>query len=212
MTSVRLLRDGFDYTEIQLDQLTPATVATLYQVSLWPIPSGFHIDLLIIAFCLLLSLVYIQLDITTVWLKEECGPKAFFPNPDCSDFSFTSEVGVSINSFLVKGMSACAVSGPSQSSAVTPSNTPAVTYKPLFTTKRSGCPSVNVKIVPAHFMKLTNGKPEFTKIGQTFVDVTETNANVYFITDVIQRKWGREYVLVTADGLKIEDASGTQGT
>lgn len=202
MTSVRLLRDGFDYTEIQLDQLTPATVATLYQVSLWPIPSGFHIR----------SLVYIQLDITTVWLKEECGPKAFFPNPDCSDFSFTSEVGVSINSFLVKGMSACAVSGPSQSSVVTPSNTPAVTYKPLFTTKRSGCPSVNVKIVQAHFTKLANGKPEFTKIGQTFVDVTETNTNVYFITDVIQRKWGREYVLVTADALKIEDSSGTQGT
>ena len=32
-----------------------------------------------------------------------------------------------------------------------------------------------------------------------------------YITSVVQRRCGSDYVLVTADGLVIEDSSGTQG-
>ena len=70
--------------------------------------------------------------------------------------------------------------------------------------------TVNVKVVKAT-MKTGGGKAEFTPQTQTFVDVTESTANVNYITSAVQRKWGSQYVLVTSDGLQIEDGSGTQG-
>ena len=51
----------------------------------------------------------------------------------------------------------------------------------------------------------------FDKVGQAFIDVTESTANVLYITSVVQRKWGKGYKLVTGDGLTIDDSSGTQG-
>ena len=56
-----------------------------------------------------------------------------------------------------------------------------------------------------------NGKAEFSGENQTFISISEANANVHFIQNVVQQKWGRSYVLVTSDGLPIEDSSGTQG-
>ena len=41
--------------------------------------------------------------------------------------------------------------------------------------------------------------------------LTEATANIYYITGMIQNKWGKDFVLVTGDGLKIEDSSGIQG-
>ena len=59
--------------------------------------------------------------------------------------------------------------------------------------------------------RLASGKVEFAHIGQTFMDVTESSANVHYIGNAIQRKWGNDYILVTGDGLQIEDSCGTQG-
>ena len=59
--------------------------------------------------------------------------------------------------------------------------------------------------------RLANGKCEFANHGQTFVDVTESTSNVNYIRNAVQKRWGEEYTLVTADGLEIEDSSGTQG-
>ena len=58
---------------------------------------------------------------------------------------------------------------------------------------------------------LPNGKPEFNNLSQLFVDITEATANVKYILSVVQKKWGSEYSIVTADGLHLEDCSGTQG-
>ena len=71
--------------------------------------------------------------------------------------------------------------------------------------------STNVKIVQASMKRLPNGKMEFMAQNQTFVDVTEVTANLHYVSSAIQRKWGPEYVLVTSDGLKLDDSSGTQG-
>ena len=60
-------------------------------------------------------------------------------------------------------------------------------------------------------MKTGGGKAEVTPQTQTFVDVTESTAHVNYIASAVQRKWGSQYVLVTSDGLQIEDGSGTQG-
>ena len=148
------------------------------------------------------------MDVNTVWLKEDCGPNAFFPGPDNSDFQFTADVGESITSFIVKGISS-EYHGPSTSSHVVTSNPAAPAHKSLFSPKK--VPSANVKVVQANFYRSSNGKPEFDKSGQTFVDVSDATANVFYINGVIQSKWGKEYVVVTGDGLKIEDSSGTQG-
>ena len=60
--------------------------------------------------------------------------------------------------------------------------------------------------------RLPGGKCEFTHTGQTFINVTQRiTANVNYIQSIVQRRWGSGYILVTADGLEIEDISGTQG-
>ena len=56
--------------------------------------------------------------------------------------------------------------------------------------------------------RLPGGKCEFTHTGQTFINITENTANV---NNIVQRRWGPGYILVTADGLEIEDISGTHG-
>lgn len=71
--------------------------------------------------------------------------------------------------------------------------------------------SSNVKIVQASMKHLASGKIEFIPQNQTFVDVTETTANLHYVSSAVQRKWGPEYTLVTSDGLKVDDSSGTQG-
>ena len=141
-------------------------------------------------------------------------PKGFFfPNFDNTNFHLTNDVGVSIFSFIVNGIPTTQqinTPGPSSSRpgiAVSPSVT---TYKPIFPAAQKSH-SVNVKIVQANVTKQANGKLEFLKLGQAFIDVNEATANIYYISAVVQKKWGNEYILVTGDGLKIEDSSGTQG-
>ena len=71
--------------------------------------------------------------------------------------------------------------------------------------------SCSVKIVQASSRRLPNGKMEFSAHNQLYIDVIEATANLNYITLAVQRQWGPEYVIVTADGLKLEDSSGTQG-
>ena len=63
----------------------------------------------------------------------------------------------------------------------------------------------NVKVVQAKFKRLPDGRPDFTKLSQTFVEVNETTVNVTYLLSVINEKWGAECVLVTADRLQIND-------
>ena len=135
-----------------------------------------------------------------MWLKDEYGTKAFFPNPNNTSFVLTSDVGILITSFEVKGVPTSHVNtsspGPS-ADVVTRNSIVPTSYKPVLASKRPA--SANVKLVRAHLSRAYNGKPEFIKLGQAFVDVTDATANVYYITRVIQKKWGEEYVLMTGD-------------
>ena len=38
----------------------------------------------------------------------------------------------------------------------------------------------------------------------------ETTVNVHYIRSAMQKRWGSDHVIVTADGLEIDDCSGTQ--
>ena len=145
-------------------------------------------------------------------MQEEFGPKAFLPDSSGNSFRFSSDVGDTILSFVVKASPATKAS-PLVLSAVETSSSDIrwqPSQRPTFSSKKSG--SVSVKIVKASFnSKCSGGKREFEKLGQTFVSVTEATANVMYVSSVIRQKWGEEYVLVTSDGLQVEDSSGTQG-
>ena len=143
-----------------------------------------------------------QLDPATVWLREEYGTRAFFPDSDNATFSIPPDH--SLISVIVEG---------SESAHVLPhvaTPAPPPRLPPVAGPSRK-CQTVNVKVVQAVLKRHPGGKCEFTQLGQTFVDVTEATANVDYIRSAIQKKWGTDYIIVTADGLEIEDSSGTQG-
>ena len=81
-------------------------------------------------------------------------------------------------------------------------------YKPIGS-KKDG--SFNVEVVKAIMKKLPNGKVEFERLEQTFVSLDDSCANVGTVNNAVELKWGPEYMLVTADGLEIDDSAGTQG-
>ena len=59
--------------------------------------------------------------------------------------------------------------------------------------------------------KLPNGKVEFEKLEQIHVNIDEASANGHTITNAIKSKWGVGYIVVTGDGLPINDSASTQG-
>ena len=54
-------------------------------------------------------------------------------------------------------------------------------------------------------------KIDFQPIHQTFIELLDSTANVEHILAIIRRRWGSDYMLVTQDGLPLEDAPATQG-
>ena len=54
-------------------------------------------------------------------------------------------------------------------------------------------------------------KPEFQSLNQMYIELSESTANVGFVTEAIKKQWGSEYIIVTIDGLEIDDSSATQG-
>ena len=60
-------------------------------------------------------------------------------------------------------------------------------------------------------MKKTSKKVSFDTIHAMYVELTEATANIGYVATVVIRKWGKGYVVVTADGLQIEDGEATRG-
>ena len=54
-------------------------------------------------------------------------------------------------------------------------------------------------------------KPDFQTTGQTYIELTESTANVEHIMSVLSQRWGSGYTLVTNDGVPLEDSPATQG-
>lgn len=151
---------------------------------------------------MLLLCLSLQVDPDTAYLREEFGQRAFFPDAN-NDFQLPSSVGITIQSLVVEGSH---VNARPPSTSVT-SGTPGPSYsgRPIFSTKKEV--TVKVKVVQATMKKLSNGKNEFNNENQTYVTVTEGTANLDYVSQVVQRKWGAGYVLVTSDGLKLDDSA-----
>ena len=69
----------------------------------------------------------------------------------------------------------------------------------------------SVKIVKANMILLANGKVEFEQLEQVHISVDDHSANVHTVNSAIHAKWGAEFVVVTGDGLEVDDSAGTQG-
>ena len=72
-------------------------------------------------------------------------------------------------------------------------------------------PTMSVKVIRATMKSTRAGKVEFLQDAQMHIDVNEKTANLDHVTKEMQQRWGQEYVIVTADGLQLEDCEGTQG-
>jgi len=154
-----------------------------------------------------------------VWLKEQFGRRAYFPDEN-KKFAFGNDAGHGIYILIVEGAPYQHQTGASVPVGVPMAAGPSSgqstvlqqpLYKPVGGSGKNREPTLSLKVVQATMQQSPGGKPEFTRLSQAFIDITDSTANVPFITSVIRSKWGSEYVLVTADGLQIEDSSGTQG-
>lgn len=68
-----------------------------------------------------------------------------------------------------------------------------------------------IKVVRATMETSRTGKVEFEQETQMHIDLTENTANVEHVIQEVKQLWGDSYVLVTVDGLQLEDCEGTQG-
>ena len=82
-----------------------------------------------------------------------------------------------------------------------------LSYKPILGSRKKY--ETQCKSGEGYYDKATKWK--FNRESQTFVKLTESTANVPFISNTIQSIWGKKYKLVSDDGLEIQDSSGTQG-
>lgn len=149
-----------------------------------------------------------------MWLKDQNGQRAFFPNANNTSFGLPSDVdmlvamGQSADNAYIPGPSGLASNTPVFSSPAMPVSYPP--DRPVFSKKSCG-QTFNIKIVQASFA-MVSGKINLTKQEQMYIPLQETNANVPYVTNIMQQNWGFEYVLITADGLKLQDSPGTRGT
>ena len=133
-------------------------------------------------------------------------PYPYFPDATNSYFTLPND----ISRLVVEGSPQTArpaqVATPMPGPSVTGTTSP-YPYRPFFHHSKSQ--TVNVKVGAS--LHETTCEWKVCEPQQTFVDVTESTSNVNYVRNAVQKRWGEEYTLVTADGLEIEDSSGTQG-
>ena len=66
----------------------------------------------------------------------------------------------------------------------------------------------NLKVVQAKMTWQSAGHPDFLKLGQTFITLSESTANIHHVTTAVKAEFRHGYVLVTADGLEVRDSTG----
>lgn len=157
------------------------------------------------------------------WIQQRCGSvrtllaiEHSFPMRT-TRFIFNDDVGVLICNLIAMGSPTSvqhqSPSPPATSVRVIPTSlepsTSGLPQQTQFSARKTQ--SCYVKIVQASIRHLPNGKMEFIAQNQTFVDVTEATANLHYVISAVQRKWGQDYVLVTSDGLKVDDSSWDKG-
>ena len=181
---------------------------------------------------IIISIIYlIQLDPKTVWLRQEVGRRCFFPDT-AGRFKIDRATTGILYGLVVEGtpLAVASLQQASPTSVQESSNNPVVAVAsndagpshqgqgtpitPFFkSTKKNTEGTFNVKVVKAKFTKLPSGKLELSdRLEQLNITLEDSVANVHVVTSAIRKKWGSAYVVVTGDGLEVDDSAGTQGT
>ena len=164
-----------------------------------------------------------------VWLRDEIDGAAYFPLQN-GNFDLSSQ-GVSRYATLIVEGPTVPVStparnnlprnhlqGPSVSLSSTPgthSSTPlhsfsapntSSSFQSVIAPRR--VPSFSLKVIKADVHRIGK-KIDFQPQSQIFIDLVDSTANV---DGVVQCRWGSDYILVTQDGLQLEESPATQGS
>ena len=68
-----------------------------------------------------------------------------------------------------------------------------------------------LKVIKAVPTQTRHKKIEFKEISQVHVDLEEDTASVEYVLRAVRNRWGPSYIIVTSDGLPIEECSSTKG-
>ena len=168
------------------------------------------------------AFLFPQLQPSTVWLRERyTGGMVFVPNDDGTSFDLPS--GDEIPAVLVvEGTPFSEAANQNQQQQAIPGPAPHDRAGPVVQRqqtaidipfRKSHVQQCNVKIERADILGWTAArKPVLGSIKQLFVTVTEASADIDHVMAAVQRKWGPDHTIITGNGLKVEDSSGTQGT
>ena len=162
------------------------------------------------------------MDPKEAWLRDEIDDTHYFPDeyghfnlgeegisPYTTLIVETSDVTVAASSTNGTSSSSRSVTaggghGPSSSlNSMTP------TFKSVTTPQGLKTKSYNLKIIRAS-MTMTGRTAHFQHLRQT-LEMVDSTANLEYVVTLVQKRWGPEYVIVTNDGLKLEESPATQG-
>ena len=158
-----------------------------------------------------------QVNPQEVWLRDSIEDTAFFPEPD-GTFNLPS------------ADSGFAVEGPPQPTTTLPRlsryNSPGLSPMSLSSSQSANPPSfhsvvsaskrqsagckLTVKVMKAKMTK-SRSKPLFDTSSAMHVEVTEETANINHIVQSVKDLCGSQYIVVTVDGLEMEDSPATRG-
>ena len=117
----------------------------------------------------------------------------------------------------VEGTSQVQSAHPPSTTLSTTSQSPAAgssysSFQSVVHQNRKSTGGFSLKVVQATITHITGkGRPNFQMQGQSFIELCEKTANVGYILTQVQREFGLDHIVVTADGLEVKDSSGTQG-
>ena len=145
-----------------------------------------------------------------IWLKDDIDGSAFFPSEDG-----TFEGLVAYQTLLVQGeqiQSSHVASRTLNSTPTRPLDSETASGSAFRSVTRSSPSPVtyNLKVIKAT-MKKRSKKVTFDPIHQMYLEIKESTANVHYISLAVTKKWGKGYMLVTNDGLQLEDTEATRG-
>ena len=177
--------------------------------------------------------VAFKVDPSTVWLREDIGSKAFFPDstglfPTLQATSLTEIYRLKVEGSPDSNSERRIVSGstiqsdqPSSSgnNQLQTTLTAGPTFsglgshaRPVFrSVKHKGEETTIVKIVKSKLSFNHMGKPEFNVIDAIYCNVTNTLADVPTVLRHVHTEIGTSYTLVSNDGLEIKDLPATRG-
>lgn len=160
----------------------------------------------------------LQVNPSDVWLRDECDGSVYLPEQN-GDFKF--EQLRPYTTLMVEGptispgfnMRAGFSSTPGRSQQANThmqsSLPPAPMFRSVIASKKI---TFSLKVLKARMILTRKGKkPDFETIGQMYVDLTDSTANITHVRGKVQEQWGAEYTIVSTEGLEIEDSSATQG-